>query len=63
MALETTNGKWMSVDEVALFYGVARRTVYNWIEKGQFEIQRTPGGAIRCHVLTKAWEEPQRETA
>jgi predicted site-specific integrase-resolvase len=35
------------VPDVANFYGVTERTVWNWILKGAVEVERTPGGGVR----------------
>ena len=47
---------WMTVNETAAFYGVSRRTVYNWLRAGKVTTQRSPGGPPRILVDTGAWE-------
>lgn len=41
----------MTIRQATAVFGVGRRTVYNWIERGQVVVVRTPGGTIR---MTKA---------
>lgn len=37
----------MSVTQVANYFRVSRRTIYNWIEDGKFDVAYTPGGSPR----------------
>jgi len=37
----------LTVNEAAARAGVSRRTIYNWIRKGQLPYKRTAGGGIR----------------
>ena len=38
---------WHTVDQMRLRYGVSRRTIYNWMEKGYLEVMRVPSGKPR----------------
>lgn len=34
----------LSIKEVSYYISVSRRTVYNWIERGNLHLLETPGG-------------------
>jgi predicted site-specific integrase-resolvase len=58
--MNTTDGKeWMTINMACGFYGVSRRTLYNWIAAGKVTVQHTPGGSPRVLVDTRPWEEPK----
>lgn len=38
--MSTFENRWLSVDEIALYLGVKRDTVYNWIEKKNMPAHR-----------------------
>jgi len=55
----TTDGhRWLTINEAGDFYGVSRRTVYNWIVRGTLETRRTPGGPQRVLVDVRGWTKP-----
>ena len=46
---------WVSIRQAGEFYGVSRRTIYNWIAAGKVTTQRTPGGSTRIAIDKAAW--------
>jgi excisionase family DNA binding protein len=44
---ELPNRPTLRVSEVAEYYGVSERTVYNWISKRKLDVVFTPGGQKR----------------
>ena len=52
---------WLSIMQACDFYGVSRRTIYNWLAAGKLRTQRTPGGAIRIAVDRAQWSAATTE--
>lgn len=48
--LATTQKQYLNVDEVMEIFGVCRRTVYYWFEKGRVIGVSIGGGGIRISV-------------
>lgn len=42
----------VSIMQACELAGVARRTIYNWLESGKLEYVRTAGGNIRIYADT-----------
>lgn len=40
----------LTINDVCEILGVSRRTVYNWMAKGQLKFVRTPGGSRRIYA-------------
>lgn len=40
----------VTINEAATFFGVSRRTIYNWIAGRKLQIGRTPGGNVRVYT-------------
>lgn len=40
----------LSLEQVRKHFGVSRRTVYLWVEKGKLTPGRTPGGCLRFTI-------------
>jgi transposase len=49
----------MRIDKAAEFYGVGKRTVYNWIGRGKVQVKRNPGGSQMVLVDERSWEDPE----
>lgn len=47
--LATYRGKYISPLQLALYIGVTRRTVYNWIDKGALKSKKI-GGVVRIPI-------------
>lgn len=48
----------VSVNDAAALMQVGRRTVYNWIARGQVEIREKPSGRIYI-VVSSLWKRAQ----
>jgi excisionase family DNA binding protein len=47
---------WLTVASVADDLGVSPRTVLRWVERGELEALRLPGGRLRIsHVAYSSW--------
>lgn len=49
MIARLENEPELTIDQAADIMGVARRTIYNWIETGKLRYRRTAGGSIRIY--------------
>lgn len=43
--------RWRSVDEIAIYLGVSKESIYRWAEKG----------SIPCHKVGKQWKFKTKE--
>jgi excisionase family DNA binding protein len=41
---------WVPIMKACELAQVSRRTIYNWMKKGQLEVMRTAGGSRRIYV-------------
>lgn len=48
--LETHTAKMVTVEELAAYWNVSKKTIYRHIEKGALPVQRLPEGAIRIRI-------------
>lgn len=48
---------WLAIQEACLFYGVSRRTLYNWLKAKRLRTRRSPGGRQFVFVDPAEWEE------
>lgn len=42
----TTGERWLSVEEIALYLGISKETVYRWLDRGK----------IPAHRIGKLWK-------
>ena len=50
--------QWGTIDQYAAFYGVCRRTVYNWLRAGKVHSRRFPSGRLRLLIPERDWRLP-----
>lgn len=52
---------WLSIRQAVEFYGVSRRTIYNWLAAERLVTTRTPGGSIRIAIDRAQWHLSQED--
>jgi excisionase family DNA binding protein len=52
--------RWLSIQEACAEVGVSRRTIYNWLQAGKLDTQKTIGGSTRIRAGS-LWRRPTAE--